>query len=53
MGLTRTQLAAALSLSESMIGQYERGDYPVPRVVQLALETLTRRHKDGKPILNF
>jgi transcriptional regulator with XRE-family HTH domain len=48
LGLTQTQLAAALDVSASTIAKYEAGKtsnrQPIPRVVELAVRALAARH---------
>lgn len=51
-GLSQAALAALLDISKSRLQDYERGatrvretPAPIPRLVELALETLARKHK--------
>jgi transcriptional regulator with XRE-family HTH domain len=57
LGLTQAGLGAALGISVSQVGQYERGytrgdrrPVTIPRVVELACEALEARHARGEPI---
>ena len=37
LGLTQAQLGAKLDLHHDRIGQYERGQAPIPRAVEIAV----------------
>ena len=45
LGLTQAQAAEALDMSRAQIANYEAGEYPSPRTVELACEALEARHK--------
>jgi transcriptional regulator with XRE-family HTH domain len=43
LGLTQAQMTVRLDLDRRTIGRYERGERPVPRVVELAVRYLLSR----------
>ena len=45
LGLTQAKMAEALGLSLKQYARYERGEYPIPRPVELAVKYLTRENK--------
>jgi transcriptional regulator with XRE-family HTH domain len=47
LGMTQWQLAKALGITPSTISNYEgaRGDYEIPRVVELACEALAQKSR--------
>ena len=49
MGLTQRSLAQALGMNEDWIGKMERGERPIRKLVQLALDALPRPKTNVKP----
>jgi transcriptional regulator with XRE-family HTH domain len=49
LGLTQAQLAEILDVKPNTVARWERGLLPVPRTVELAMETVERMYKkNGK-----
>jgi transcriptional regulator with XRE-family HTH domain len=48
LGLTQAQLAEILGVKPNTVARWERGLLPVPRTVELAMETVERIQKKGK-----
>jgi transcriptional regulator with XRE-family HTH domain len=47
LGLTQAQLAEILDVKPNTVARWERGLLPVPRTVELAMETVERMYKKG------
>lgn len=45
LGLTQAQLAEILGVKPNTVARWERGLLPVPRTVELAMETVERMYK--------
>lgn len=45
IGLTQAQLAEILEVKPNTVARWERGILPVPKAIELALETVERNHK--------
>lgn len=45
LGLTQAQLAEILDVKPNTVARWERGLLPVPRTVELAMETVERMYK--------
>lgn len=45
LGLTQVQLAEILDVKPNTVARWERGLLPVPRTVELAMETVERMYK--------
>jgi transcriptional regulator with XRE-family HTH domain len=48
LGFTQTQLAEILDVKPNTVARWERGLLPVPRTVELAMETVERIYKKGR-----
>jgi DNA-binding transcriptional regulator YiaG len=44
LGITQTELGAILGTSQGRVGDWERGDRPLPKQVAAHLRTLARLH---------
>jgi transcriptional regulator with XRE-family HTH domain len=47
LGFTQAQLAEILEVKPNTVARWERGLLPVPRTVELAMETVERMYKKG------
>jgi transcriptional regulator with XRE-family HTH domain len=47
LGLTQEQLSRALDVTMMTISRWERGVYPVPKHIELAVEALEKRRKEA------
>ena len=47
LGFTQAQLAKILEVKPNTVARWERGLLPVPRTVELAMETVERMYKKG------
>jgi len=47
LALTQAQLAEILDVKPNTVARWERGLLPVPRTVELAMETVERMYKKG------
>lgn len=45
LGLTQAQLAEILDVKPNTVARWERGLLPVPKTVELAMETVERMYK--------
>ncbi len=46
--MTQSDIAKELGLNPNTVSRYETGDLPVPKVVELSMETLEKRYIENQ-----